>query len=606
MRSSRAIGGLVLLLLQSACDGESSTGAGAVDAESDASSLDAASLDASPTDASSDDAPGDATNDAGPPRAGSMYEASAQRRGESVDMEELYWNPQAFDAVYPAGGMGPYVRAFAPPCRDGSNPADRQCSDGQPVRCADGTRPVYHFRRGTTNRWIIRVQNGGVACTVNYAPRDISRLIPNCWSAYEYGESGERLAFSSAGSRERAFLDGIYREAPASPFMHYNIVLLDKCVGDRNLGDATATDYIYRDERVDGAPVVEHVGPVYFHGFRVLEAILRGIASNPGSPPFDFVAFQTHSNGSNGQYMYLDRLAEIVRDIRPQAEVRGIATGMIRSSLEVEATADASGATRFDMAYDSLATYLDLEFHLRTSPESLSRGMWVSPWLYRDGAEHMRNDAWGTIDGTPTVDASCLAAHTGDISPCLDHMHVLLNHISTPMFLIAQQRDMPVLQTQHTFSTSFDRTNGCDPGAKCCHDENYPATEDCETFPGAPFFPVPRVQYDADDFADRVRSTVRALHEGMASRSELRPGCTGGPCDDSGLPSPPHGAFIDDTDDHFSVQQPERAGARIDGRTMAEYLYDWLETGTPTWCVDVSDGHVATSGTGAAWGICPP
>ena len=100
--------------------------------------------------------------------------------------------------------------------------------------------------------------------------------------------------------------------AGTSPFADYNVVYLDKCVGDRNLGDATVEDYVYRQEPAGALPVEEHVGPVYFHGQRLLRAILRGVhAEHGGTQRFDQVSFFTQSNGTNGLYMYLDRIAQL-------------------------------------------------------------------------------------------------------------------------------------------------------------------------------------------------------------------------------------------------------------------------------------------------------
>lgn len=548
------------------------------------------------------------TEDAGTgaPRVANMAAASAMRAGLSIDVEELFWNPETSTEAYPDGGVGAFRRLFVAPCRDGSDPSDldRRCPDGEPVRCADGTRPVIYFRPGTTDRWLIRIQNGGVSCEVNYGDDDVSIRSRNCWNHYEY-YPGDRAAFTSSGSRAMTSLDGIYRDEALNPFTAYNMVSFDKCVGDRNLGDVTVEDYQYRNETDPLAPVVEHVGPVYFHGFRIIEAALRTLASTPGAAPFAHVAFQTHSNGSNGQYMYIDRLAEFVREIHPGAEVRGIATGMIKSSLEVEATADTSSVTHHEQVHDRLGQHDMIKGHIRAG--SPAGGRWISSFVYRDGGvEWARAEGWGTIDDTPTIDQSCLDAHPGQIGACLDHMHVLLNHVSTPMFIVAQQRDPRVNESQHLYTTAFDTTADCDPMDSCCHDENYPPQGDCSTSPGRPFYPIAGAVFSPSDLADRVVTTVRALREGLATRSEMRPGCAGAPCDSSPLPSPPHGAFIDDSADHLSVHDDRRAAAEIAGRPLAAYLFDWLETGAPTFCVDDSGGEVRTAGAAADWAPCPP
>jgi hypothetical protein len=383
------------------------------------------------------------------------------------------------------------------------------------------------------------------------------------------------------------------------------MVFFDKCVGDRNLGDTTVENYMYRDER-EQPPVEEYVGPAYFHGFRIIEAVLRAVDAREESNPMDLVVFQTHSNGSNGQYLYIDRAADIVRDINADAEVRGITTGMVRSGLDLEASADDDGLTHWDHVYDNIGAFGDLSFHLRADADSDADGVWISPWVYRDGGlEYERNEGWGTIDDTPVVDASCLAAHSEDITPCLDQMHVLLNHISTPIFVVAQQRDDVDNGSQHSYTTRFDLEKDCDPDDDCCHDENYPDEFDCTFSPERPFLATSFATFTLDDFGARVLSTVRALRERFETHSEMRPDCTGSPCDTSTLPSPPHGAFIDDIFEHNSLHDTNKSTSVIEGRQLESYLYDWLVDDVDTFCVDISGDGVNDSGTAADWALCP-
>jgi hypothetical protein len=233
--------------------------------------------------------------------------------------------------------------------------------------------------------------------------------------------------------------------------------------------------------------------------------------------------------------------------------------------------------------------------------------MWASASVYQDrGLEYERAEHWGAIDDTPTIDESCRSAHASDPWVCLDHMHVLLHHISTPLFLIAQLRDPAVMDgTQHRYTTTWDASM-CDPGATCCHDENYLTPMlDCERSPGAPHYFSSPADYTPEAFERRVLATMRALRTGFPTRSEMAPGCTGSPCDASSLPTVPHGAFIDDIQSHGSIENTDKAVSVMNGRTLETHLVDWIERGTDTFCVDVSRDRSQTSGTGAAWGACP-
>jgi len=579
-------------------DGETDDSAGEADQQADESADQAADT----GDESSDSEEPDGDDDTGSevPRAESLATAGV----EGVDIDDVYWDPTAYPDAYPESGSGHFRRVFAPACEDGTTPDSRECETGEPIRCADGTRPVAYTRPGSTNNWLIRIQNGGISCEASYGESDRNVLERNCWSVYQY--SDERHALTSRGSNARGSLEGIYRDDEANPFNDFNMVFLDKCVGDRNLGDATFEDYHYRNTTDPRNPVVEYQGPVYFHGFRIVKALLRAAHDSSETNTLDLVVFQTHSNGTNGQYMYIDRLADYVRELNPSAEVRGIATSNFRPNLELEATADDDGNVHWEQMYENLGNHADLSFHIRASEDSLANGMWASPWIYHPGGlEYERNSGWGTIDDTPTIDASCLAAHPDDSAPCLDHMHVLFNHISTPIFLVPQLQDPAINNSQHRFTLRFDRSADCDEGDTCCHDENYYDDVPCDADPSEPFLTTQKASYDLLDFARRNLELARALRERHATHSEMRPDCTGSPCDDSDLPSPRFGAFFDDIENHESVHDTDKSMSIIEGRMLESYLYDWVINDTDTFCVDSSLEGVRTSGTAPAWALCP-
>ena len=536
------------------------------------------------------------------------------------DMDDLYWDPESFEDHYPATGSGPFVRFPVPACDDGTTPASRVCAGGEPpIRCTDGSRPMFWVRKGTNDRWLIRVQNGAMSCEMNYGDAETSIYAHNCWNKYHHDD--EVAHFSSRGVAKRRTVDGIFRDDAANPagpelgnkanpFNDYNMIYFDKCVGDRNLGDTMIPDYVYRHEPTGASPAAEAQGPVYFHGFRILKATLRFVHDSAATADLSYVLFMTQSNGSNGLYMYMDRLAEYVRSLVPSADVRGMPNGMIRSSLEVEATVDpTTGLTDPTKTYDYLGQHGALARHLSIPGGSGGDGLWASPAVYQEGGlEYWRNVSWGATDAdSPTIDASCLAAHPSDPHACLDHMHVLLNHVSTPLFVVAQQRDSAVRSgSQHRFTTRWAMTgDGCDPTATCCHDENYKAGTSCATYPGVPFWTADTASYHADAFSDRVIATMAALRLGLAIRSELRSGCSEGPCDPSGLPQPPHGAFIDDHAEHTGTTATWKATSVIEGSSLEDRLAAWLEQDADQYCVDVSDTQEVTAGQAAAWGTCP-
>ena len=129
-----------------------------------------------------------------------------------------------------------------------------------------------------------------------------------------------------------------------APFSSYNRIIIDKCVGDRNCGANTLTGV----EQFDDQGVSHGTADVYFHGYRELQALLKYLTVWDGGnrlTPNSQVLFAAHSNGSNGMYMYIDRIAEYIRhdpsDGQPglgltNADVRGLTASYVRPSVEAE------------------------------------------------------------------------------------------------------------------------------------------------------------------------------------------------------------------------------------------------------------------------------
>jgi len=529
------------------------------------------------------------------------------RNPELADlMDDLYWDPASQTEAYPATPTDrAFERRFVPACEDGTTPSDRTCTSGEPIRCTDGTRPVYYYRPGSNGRWIIHIQNGGVMCMVDYGDNYISAQTLNCWTAYTELDKAE--AFSSIKAPPTRNYEGIYLPEASNLFNDYNLVVLDKCVGDRNMGAATIEDYEYRTGQHPNQLV--HRGPVYFHGQRIVRAVVKDLAADPAAQPMDQVMFQAHSNGSMGLYLFIDSLADYVRSLAPNADVRGLAGVMVRSSLELEATADANGDTDYSTFYDNLGGFSDLAFTMKTDAASPANGLWASARTYEpDRLEGRRYTHWGALDvaSGPAMDTSCLAAHGVDPTPCMDYMHVLMNHVSTPLFLTPSLYDNNVSTAAlHTFTIDFDTQTDCDPGAACCHDANFEATADCSAFDDEPNFYAQPATYSRDGYAQRCHDTLRAMWELFRTESEMGSNCAGSTCDSSPLPSPMHGAFADDIASHDGMLDPSIMTAVIEGKQLQEYLKAWIEDDTEVFCVDTSGGNIHTRGAGAPWGICP-
>lgn len=392
--------------------------------------------------------------------------------------DALFDDPAADTSRYPAGGSGPYVRHILPKCEDGS--AGPLCPNGSgptdPIRCTDGTRPVYYVDLSTTGstRWVLRSGKGGQTCS--------SEDTENCYDEYD----GSEADFSTANGALRQFksFGGIMSNAADNLFRDWNQVWLDKCTADDGLGHRTWPGYT-----VD--PATGDQVEVYFHGFRVLLALLEDLRSQ-GLGSATQIAFYTMSGGSSAAYRSIDQVEQIITAaIAPAAEVVLVAAGSPAPDVE-DAWEDTFGTAPADDAYPrarfrmsflasangsicggglsgcSLGTclYQDLVDGFNCFPKHDNRGMalqWAFPALrasYPAGAVLPPGGTWEAyasygLESTALhplwdpSDRSCLATHQvayGEADPiaCRDPNHLLRYHVSTPVFLSKGLADVGV------------------------------------------------------------------------------------------------------------------------------------------------------------------
>lgn len=326
-----------------------------------------------------------------------------QRWGSLAEWNDFFWDPgDGTDALaaehYPNEFEGkPYTRHFVPMCEDGTPPpkGTTVCADGKPViQCTDGTRPVFYYHQGTTDRWIIHVQNGGVTCS------NRQTAVPGA----DCRVDADRLAFSTAWRHnpDTKTWEGLM-DAEGSPFASYNLVVIDKCVGDRNLGDNTIIGHeLYSDNLT-----CKGRGTAYFHGFRILKALLSHLTTwTDGSTltPTSVIAIAANSNGANGLYMYIDRLADFIRSDGTNglgltgADVRGLASSFVRPAVEAENLINDPMGNIFSWnAYERT----DFDDHIAAPSSTIgplaANGLWYSTLAYYDGKEYEFSRDWGTI-----------------------------------------------------------------------------------------------------------------------------------------------------------------------------------------------------------------
>jgi len=536
-----------------------------------------------------------------------------------AEWNDFFWEPDdtcnllAREHYPPSPIDQPYTRYLMPLCTDGSTPpkGTTVCPDGQPIiQCTDGTRPVFYYLPGTSDRWIIKVQNGGVVC------------LGDCW------KDEDRASFTSAWGAHRATrsFTGLYKPFADWPFASYNRIIIDKCVGDRNCGSNTLTSI----DQFDDQGVAKGPADVYFHGYRELQALLKYLTIwNEGNrlTPTSQIALAAHSNGSNGLYMYIDRLAEYIRhdpsDGQPglglvNADVRGLASSFVRPSVEAENLVNNPLQDIFVWNHYAPLSFDDhIQAPLSTGPFGMADGLWYATLVYLDGIEFKWHRSWGAvvsdmaipvsideITEVATVDESCFAAHglhggAGDnIEACLDSMHVLMNHITTPMFLSPQLYDQTLrtgaLNSLTNITDSFfDLGYSPDPGSLCgSHDENFPCADPAQCAPGVTACDLkttPAAAYAPLDFSVRVRLIARGAVNRSAGTPEESPADVGAPVG--------HAVFAPEWDTHDSWEKPEKMDYQMcddDGTGGCAWqsvplwaaLKSWLEYDATVVCVE--------------------
>jgi len=550
--------------------------------------------------------------------------------------DQMYADPASFPDHYPNGQAGPYTRAFVPTCETPG------CAEE--IRCTDGTRPLFYVKPGNgpdADKWIIRIQVGGKQCS------------NNCASLYLSGEAEHfSSAFGENGDRRNA--NGILSDdpPPRNSFGNYTTVFLDKCVGDKNLGDITVLDAEYLPNTTPGL-----TGPMYFHGFRVIQALLQGLKDLPGAAPdlqdAELIAFMTNSNGSNGAYLYIDRLRDyILSEIAAPGnhpDVRLLASSYNRPTPEVEYAMLAPGfrsaepgPPKAERGRLGTINYLDAYGHVDDATTSSTAcgeefdpsqpsyedwmdngrkvtgavtcihgapgevkdhergigGMFFSTADYQAGTEFNSLSNWGAIDATPTVDQSCLDAHsaTGDAAACNDSLHVMVFHLTTPTFFAQQTADRTIRTDKlHPFTRIFDPAQ-CDTGDPNCHSENFRGEVDADGVPIASIGALHK-----DDMRDRTLLIAQEIFAGASLHQEPALGID-------------HGAFIDNTVDHMGLsnfsklRRSMQASAQSQPAELQHYLRAWLDPAAtePVVCVDDGLLYDAEAAPPVAFADVPP
>lgn len=510
---------------------------------------------------------------------------------DAAAFDAVYEDPSSAPPIYPAGGSGAYTRVILPKCEDGSSGAT--CPNGpgptDPIRCSDGTRPLYYIRPSPTgsSKWWIRTGPGGKSCGEDDAI--------NCYDEYVSDETDFSSAFS--GYAERRNLQGVMSTAADNLFADWNKVWVDKCSADPHIGHRTRPGY--RVDLASGDQVT-----LYFHGYRIRLAMLEHLRATTTIGGATQIVFGTMSNGSQSAYKSIDHLAGFVSSrVAPDAEVVLVASGGPAPDVEA-AYADAFGTFPPDDAYprarfragyptsvsgsicgaglsgciSGTCTYDAFMDDEGCFPYHEGRGLggaWVFPRMRSDypagsvvphGGDYEDHVLWGTEAGMSPLweplDRSCLYTHgvtyaESDLRACRDPAHVLTYHVSTPVFTTAQLGD-PIIRAYGRGWAPFDHDG--DGAWGTMHKGRV---------------------YSRPDYIGTARSTIAQLDTHGNGRTGFETGA--------------RGAFVDNTVDHAALRQNSllhrtmRDGAGVSAELQL-YLMTWLDgRRDTTFCVDAED-----------------
>ncbi len=372
----------------------------------------------------------------------------------------LHTDPQAL--VPPAPTAGELLYSYLPRCQDGTD----SCPPNEYIHCIDGTRPMLHADKARdddgfieSDRWLFYVSGGG------------SCHGPDCWRSYR--STGSRLEMStchpdtvncSANSRShvgnRVSGTGILSPNPANPFRAFNRVRIQKCAYDGFQGDASE-HRLAIDRDGDGAPE-QRIERTFHQGHLVYKAALNFLAggvtlaggAGPTLPPLanaELIVLAGNSGGGKAMIMTGDRLRDHLEQEVLDSEaalVRLVIDAHYLPGLENEAAfGTALGPELLDQNDNYTVDVFDHHFtgvrgRLPDDPDATKSEEFYSDWTYvkRQGRARQTAVAYMGTD-LSAADASCVATHPGETSFCLDEIHVLLNHVTTPFFIRMDLQD---------------------------------------------------------------------------------------------------------------------------------------------------------------------
>lgn len=347
-----------------------------------------------------------------------------------------------------AGG-GTMEYKYLPRCKDGTD----NCQTPE-VRCHDGTRPMVYVDLAVdpqgndmySNGWIFHIGGEGQPCDAgaNHYPT-------TCW---------EKYSLQNVNSQHRKALSSRHPDFPNDPqlsfqgsgitspvyniggeinnFAHYNRIKFKRCA----MGSS--------EDTVESAPTSPaETATTYHWGVNIWKSLFRFLDTPAGRsltngddlPPLSNATTVILAAGSDA-VLWLIQEADLLRQeleaLSANVNVRIVLDGYFDPMLENEARYNDPNFTDiFSSTFGNPNGYL------------LPPGFFPLAGRYYDESGY---DTCGAIrlnwdNRGVRLDESCLSFHGVGVDKkyCYDSLHVLLNHVTTPFFIVADQMD-PVVK----------------------------------------------------------------------------------------------------------------------------------------------------------------
>ena len=293
------------------------------------------------------------------------------------------------------------------------------------ARCNDGTPAIFYYGAATRvadrDKWLIFLQGGG-SCTDG-------QLCAQRWCSVDTNYGMDKM--TSSLSRPSIRGDGFLNPDPQNQFGSWNRVLIFYCSSDvwsgnnvrtlsATVGDGTMREY---DIRFKGMRIIDAVLDTLRNaGFgrrRVARHDEKAVGPWPDLDDAEAVLFAGSSAGGAGVRANLDRVGTKLKTTNPGLDYRGVI--------------DASYGTQTEFLDFSRSTFCTNQPSYGCSYESFVRAT----------GEFLHVGMWGA-----GLEESCERWHAtnapGTEWRCSDHEHVMLHHITTPLFIHQDMQDTQV------------------------------------------------------------------------------------------------------------------------------------------------------------------